>query len=63
MATMMRERIARKRHACASCGGNIEPGQRYQYWSCTPQDAELNQSDHWWNIKQHVVCIHGADYY
>jgi hypothetical protein len=53
-------RVARKRHipgtrtgGCESCRSAIEPGETYARWTATPNDAEVNQSDHWSHLKAH----------
>jgi hypothetical protein len=56
MTTMVKIRTARRQHDCSRCTAPIEPGERYQHWTCTPWDDEVNQGPHWLTAKVHLGC-------
>ncbi len=59
MATMQQYRTARVARPCDSyprCDRGINPGERYYRGVATPNDAEVNQSDHWWTLN--ICCEH-----
>ncbi len=50
MATMQAYRTARTPKRCDNyprCHRGIQPGERYLRAVATPNDMEVNQSDHW----------------
>ena len=57
MATWQTYHTARTPKQCDNyprCHRGIQPGERYMRCVASPQDMEVNQSDHWWTL---YICV------
>lgn len=52
MATFTRTHTARRRHRCDLCRRPIEPGQRYDRFTATPDD-DIWSTGRWTSLKHH----------